>query len=400
MIKSDTSGPSRTEFIILMAMMTSFVALSIDAMLPALAVIGDDLHITQDNDRQLVISMLFLGMVVGQIICGPVSDSIGRKPVVFAGMIVFMCGCLVSAFSTSFEAMLFGRFLQGAGAACPRNITVAMIRDCYSGNTMAQIMSLIMSVFILVPMVAPSIGQLLLWMVDWRGIFIILMILAIAVQAWFFLRQPETLAPENRKEFSVKSLGSAFREVCLNRIAMGYTLCASLIFGSFVGYLTSSQQILQEQYMLGEKFALYFALIAGSIGLASYTNSTMVMRLGMQKLTHTALWAFCIVSGVFLIVSLLTQGHPPLWVTIGFLLAAFFPIGILFGNFNALAMEPLGHVAGMASTVIGSLTTFFSVILGSLIGRAYDQSLIPMAAGFMILGTLSLLVFIRVNSKI
>ena len=382
-----------------MAMMTSFVALSVDAMLPALSIIGDDLSITQDNNRQLVISMLFLGMVVGQIVCGPISDSVGRKPVVLAGMVVFVGGCLISAFATSFETMLFGRFLQGAGAACPRNITVAMIRDCYNGNTMAQIMSLIMSVFILVPMVAPSIGQLLLWFVDWRGIFVSLMILAIGVQAWFYLRQPETLAPANRKDFSVKSLGSAFREVCGNRTAMGYTFCASLIFGSFVGYLTSSQQILQEQYLLGEKFALYFALIAGSIGLASYTNSTLVMRLGMQKLTRIALWSFCLISGAFLTVALLTHGHPPLWVTVGFLLACFFPIGILFGNFNALAMEPLGHVAGMASTVIGSLTTFFSVVLGSLIGRAYDQSLLPMAAGFTILGMLSLLVFIRVNGE-
>ena len=397
MTKLQQKPLSRTEFILLMAMMTSFVAFSIDAMLPALGIIADDLKVASDNHRQLVVSVLFFGMVFGQMICGPISDSVGRKPVIFVGMAIFSIGCLVSAFASSFEMMLVGRFLQGTGAAAPRNITIAIIRDSFKGAAMARIMSLIMSVFIFVPMIAPSIGQGLLWLVNWRGIFITLLVSAVIVQLWFATRQAETLPPEKRRLFSAKHLLNAFNEVRCNREAMGYTVCASLIFGSFVGYLTSSQQILQEQYQLGDQFALYFAIIAASIGLASFTNSTMVMRFGMHCLASTALWSFCIISGVFLAVTYSFSGQPPLWLTISMLLAAFFPIGILFGNFNAMAMASLGHVAGMASTVIGSLTTLFSVLLGSFIGSQYNQTLIPLTMGFTVLGILSLLVFVKIQ---
>jgi DHA1 family bicyclomycin/chloramphenicol resistance-like MFS transporter len=402
-VKESLSSPnqdlSRVEFITLMAFMMSFVALAIDAMLPALGVIGNDLGIVNDNDRQLVISSLFLGMVLGQLFCGPISDSVGRKPVILFGVIVFSLGCLISSQANSFETMLVGRFLQGAGAACPRNITTALIRDRYKGNDMAQIMSLIMSVFIFVPMIAPSLGQAILWVSNWRSIFIALLILAIIIQVWFFIRQPETLSPSNRKPLSFLNLKIAFREVYKNRAAMGYTACASLIFGSFVGYLTSSQQILQELYGLGDSFAFYFAAIAASIGLASYMNSTLVLRLGMKTLTRRALVAFCITSSVFFICSWIMNGQPAFWLTLLLLILSFFSIGILFGNLNSLAMEPLGHVAGMASTVIGSTTTLISLLLGTIIGRAYDQSLVPLTFGFTLLGILSLIVFLRTSQE-
>ncbi len=373
-----------------MAFMTSFVALSIDAMLPALAVIGDDLGAQQENDRQLVLGVLFLGMAFGQFICGPISDSAGRKPVVLVGVSVFAVGCLVSAFAESFPVMLIGRFLQGVGAAAPRNVTVAMIRDCYQGNAMAQIMSLIMAVFIFVPMVAPALGQGILWLADWRAIFWVLLLLAVGVQLWFSLRQPETLLPEKRSTFSLQQLWWAFRQVCCNRTAIAYTLAASLVFAAFLGYLISAQQILQEQYQLGDQFALYFALIAASLGLASYVNSRWVMRYGMQYLTVQALKLLSAVSLVFLFVAYGFDGHPPFWSLIVYFLIGFFPIGILFGNLNALAMEPLGHIAGMAAAVIGSISTFLSLLLGTPIGQAYNGTVIPMVAGFAVLCSLAM----------
>ena len=396
--RTPTVALPRAEFVIVMALMTSFVALSIDAMLPALGVIGNDISISDTNDRQLIITLLFLGMAFGQLFWGPLSDSFGRKPVVLVGASVFVCGCLVSALSQDLETMLAGRFLQGLGAAASRIITIAIIRDRYEGNAMAQIMSLIMSVFILVPMVAPAIGQGILWIAGWREIFVVLMVLALIVQAWFAFRQPETLEVENRIPFSTKNLWSAFVEVSTNRQAMGYSVCASLVFGAFVGYLSSSQQILQEQYQLGDAFALYFALIAASIGIASYANSSLVMRFGMEKLSLIAVVSLCVLSVLFLSIAWSLEAGPPFWATLCFLIAGFFPIGILFGNFNALAMQSLGHVAGMATTVIGSVTTFASLSLGTLVGQAYNGTVLPLVAGFAILSTLSMLAFLYVRT--
>ena len=343
--------------------------------------------------RQLPGKTVFLGMACGQFLYGPVSDSVGRKPVVLFGVTVFAAGCLVSALAESFTLMLAGRFLQGVGAAAPRVVTMAIIRDCYRGEAMAQILSLIMAVFIIVPMVAPAIGQGILWIADWRTIFYVLLFLAVLAQLWFSLRQPETLSPELRNRFSLAGLWQALREVFSNRIAMGCTLSASLVFGAFVGYLTSSQQLLQEQYQLGERFVLYFALIAASLGMASFVNSRLVMRFGMRLLTRAALIMLCLISILFLLVSLWFQGHPPFLVMLGYLVIGFFPIGVLFGNLNAMAMEPFGHIAGMAAAVIGSITTFISLLLGTIIGQAYDGTVLPLVYGFAILSSLSLTLF-------
>ena len=392
MLTKPTKSLPMVEFVTVMALMTSLVALSIDAMLPALGAIGNDLGVANENDRQLVVGMLFLGMAVGQLLFAPISDSTGRKPVILFGVSVFVLGCVISAFAETFLAMLIGRFLQGIGAAAPRNVIIAIIRDCYEGDAMARIMSLIMAVFILVPMVAPSLGQGILWIADWRAIFVVLLSLAVAVQIWFSLRQTETLPLEKRRRFSTTQLYWALCEVCKNRNAMIYTLAASLVFGAFVGYLTSSQQILQEQYHTGEAFALYFAMVAAALGLASYANSKLVMRYGMRQLTKLSLVCLCTTSLIFWFVAYVYQGHPPFWSLIAFFLLGFFPIGVLFGNLNALAMEPLGHIAGMASAVIGSIATFLSLTFGTVIGQAYDGTVMPLLSGFGLLGVLALAV--------
>ncbi len=381
-----------TEFVILMALMSSLVALSIDAMLPALPDIGAELGVVEANDNQLVLSVLFLGLAVGQMIYGPISDAIGRKPAIYAGLVLFVGGCLLSIFATDFNMMLAGRLLQGIGAAGPRIVTIALIRDGYEGRAMARIMSFVMAVFILVPTLAPALGQLVLLVAHWRGIFVCFLVLALLVFAWFALRQPETLPPAKRIPFSVAGLFASIVETCSNRKALGYTIAGGLIFGAFVGYLNSSQQMLQQQYSLGNQFAFYFAILALAIGGASFINAKLVMRFGMRLLSRWALQASCVLSVGFVVVAVATSGHPPLWVLMTYFMLAFFCMGLLFGNFNALAMEPMGHIAGVAAAVIGSLTTFISLFLGTVIGRLYDGTVVPLVAGFAVLGIASYIV--------
>ncbi|MEM7292063.1 MAG: MFS transporter, partial [Pseudomonadota bacterium] len=235
MFATPTVPLQKTEFVALMALMTSYVALAIDIMLPALGVIGTDLGAARENDRQLILSVLFLGMALGQLVYGPISDSTGRKPVVLFGVLLFIAGCLISALAQNFTVMLIGRLMQGIGAAAPRNVIIAMIRDCYAGNAMAQIMSLIMAVFIFIPMIAPALGQGILWVTDWRAIFYAMLVLAVVTTLWFLIRQPETLLPEKRRPFAASQLIAALFEVFKTRSTMGFTISMSLVFGAFVG---------------------------------------------------------------------------------------------------------------------------------------------------------------------
>ncbi len=378
--------PRFGEFVTLTALIISLVALSIDIMLPALQQIAGDLGAPRANDSQLIVSALFAGLAAGQIVYGPLSDSIGRKPASHAGLVLFILGCLMSILATSFAVMLAGRVLQGLGAAGPRSVIIALVRDQYEGRAMARIMSLVMAVFIMVPALAPGIGQVILMIAHWRAIFGFLLAVAAISLVWFALRQPETLAPERRVGFSPSRIVLAVRETCGNRVAFGYTLASGLIFGAFVGYLNSAQQIFQIQYGLGALFPLYFAVLALAIGGASLVNARLVMRHGMRRLSAWALGMLTGLSLAFLVPATLAGGAPPLWALMAYLVVAFFCIGMLFANFNALAMEPLGHIAGVGAAVVGSLTTLISMILGGAIGQAYDGGVLPLVAGFALLG--------------
>lgn len=380
------SGPRRGEFVALMALMMSLVAMSIDTMLPALSAIGADLGVQSANANQLVVTTLFLGLAAGQLFYGPLSDSVGRKPAIVLGYAVFGAGALLSIFALSFPMMLAGRVLQGLGMAAPRSVSIALIRDRFEGRAMAQVMSFISVVFILVPIVAPSFGQAILLVADWRAIFVALLLLGAASLAWFVLRQPETLSPARRLPLSTARVKRGLREVLHNHVALGYTLMAGLVAGAFQGYLSSAQQIFQFQYGLGELFPLIFAINAVAIGLASFTNGRLVMRYGMRALSRLALRTLCTLSVVFAGIAWITGGQPPLWLFMAFLLPLFFCVGILFGNMNALAMEPLGHIAGMGAAVVGSFSTFLATPLGLLVGQAYNGTITPLVLGFAVLG--------------
>ena len=381
-----TAGPRLGEFVALMALMTSLVAMSIDLMLPALSDIGAELGVQRDNDNQLVLTMIFLGLAVGQIFYGALSDTIGRKRAIYLGYAVFFAGSLLAIFAVSFPMMLAGRLLQGLGVAGPRGVSMALIRDRFEGRAMAQVMSFITVVFILVPVIAPSLGQAILLIADWRAIFVALFILGVISLLWFALRQPETLPAPRRAPFSAARIARALREVLGNPIALGYTLMAGLIAAALQGYLSSAQQILQFQYGLGTLFPLIFAINALAIGLASFVNGRLVMRYGMRTLLRTALLTLCALSVVFVGVALATDGQPSLWLFMAYLMPSFFCVGILFGNMNALAMEPLGHIAGVGAAVVGSLSTLVATPLGAGIGQAYDGTVTPLVLGFAVFG--------------
>ena len=377
------------EFIALMAVMTSIIAFSIDAMLPALPQIAADLGVADVNDRQLVVIVLFIGLALAQIAYGPISDTMGRKPAAYIGFTIFIIGSLLCIFAGTFEIMLIGRFLQGVGAAGPRIVSLALVRDLYSGRAMAKVMSMVMGVFIIVPVIAPSVGQVLLLVGDWRFIFVALLAEGIIGLAWFAWRQPETLREDRRAPFSLRRILGAFAEAFSHPVTLGYTVAAGLVFGAFVGYLASTQQVLGELYGLGAQFPIYFGANALAFGAASMLNARLVMKLGMRRLAGSGLAATSALSVVFFIVTLLLDGHPPLWTLMGYLLLTFFFVGVLFGNFNALAMEPMGHIAGVAAAVIGSLATIISSVLGWALGQAYDGTVRPMIAGFAVLTILA-----------
>ncbi|WP_339891471.1 multidrug effflux MFS transporter [Neptuniibacter pectenicola] len=378
-----------SEFVALMAFVTCFVAMSIDLMLPALSQIGQDLEVLRDNDTQLIITTIFIGVAIGHIFYGPLADVVGRKPATYLGFAIFILGTSISLLSYSMDMMLLGRFLQGLGAAGPRIVTIAIVRDKSEGPEMARVMSLIMTVFVLVPVVAPIIGQGILWLSGWRMMFVFLLVAALAILLWFGLRLPETLTVEKRSKFSVKIVMNSFKEVISNRVAMAYVIASGLGFGAFLGFLNSVQQVLQDLYHLGAKFPFYFAVLATGIGVASFINSKLVMRFGMKTLVLGTQMITVIISLLALISTFWLGAVPPLWCVMVYFMLVLMGIGLLFGNLNALSMEPFGHIAGLASGLIGGVSTLIAVIAGMLVGQAFNQTLIPIMLGFILLPGLS-----------
>lgn len=377
-------GRTSAEFIALVAMTTSLVAMSIDTMLPALADITRDLPTNDPNDRQLVLTLFFAGLSLGQLVCGPLSDNIGRKPTLYGGLALFLLGGICCALATSFPMLLFGRLLAGFGAAGPRIIAVAVVRDQHAGREMARVMSFVSSIFILVPVVAPAFGQAVLLVADWRMIFWLLVLAGLADGAWFGWRQPETLPPERRNPLSLRAVARGAGEVFRHPITLGYTLATGFVFGAFINYLSTSQQVFQEQYGIAELFPLFFGSLAAAIGVASVTNAQLVMRFGMLRLARLAVGVECVLAAIFFGVAVALDGHPPLWFFMAGMAICFFCNGILFGNYNARALEPMGHIAGVAAAITGCLSSAVGIAFGAPFGRAYDGTVSPIIAGFML----------------
>ncbi|NMH60714.1 multidrug effflux MFS transporter [Alteromonas ponticola] len=382
------------EFIALMALLTSFVALSLDAMLPALNQIGEALQADSLQQVHLTISVFFVGMGVGQLFFGPFADAMGRRAAILLGLVIFALGTVVCMSATSMDMLIVGRIIQAIGVSGPRIASMAIIRDIYVGDAMARVMSFIMMVFILVPMLAPIVGQLVLNAFSWRHIFTLFLIMTIVVGCWFFARQPETLRKDNRRPFRWKKLYASCLRIFRNRTVMGYTVAMGCIFGSFLSYLSASQTIFQTFYQTGDNFPYYFAALAFAVGLASFFNVTMVMRVGMKRLCRIALYGVISFSLIFTALIHQWQGLPPLWVTIVTMFCGFFFIGILFGNLNAMAMQPLGNMAGLGAAIIGSFSSLLAVPIAISIDSYIHTTLYPIGVGFMIFMSLA---FLAVN---
>lgn len=385
------------EFALLMALLMSIVSFSIDAVLPALGEVGRVFELKNNNQTQWVIIGIFSGMTIGQLIAGPLSDAIGRKRILFTGIIIYFLGSLLCFTTQSFEWFLVGRFIQGIGVSGPYVASISIVRDKYSGAQMARIMSLIMMVFMVAPAIAPSLGQLIIHFFGWRDIFVLYMIYATVVGAWVALRLEETLLPENRLPMRLQAFQDGFKEDVSNKTTMSYLLCAGFCFGGFIGYLGTSQQIFMQQFgKTGQEFSAYFAVLAGVMGIASFTNSKIVMKFGMRPICIYGFLGLCLISLTFLGIQLIGV-TVAFWMFMLYACILFLLFGTLFGNLNAIAMEPMGHVAGMASAIIGAASSVLSLILASIIGQLYNGTLIPMTCGFVILCGLAFMMTVYEN---
>lgn len=368
------------EFVALTAALMAITAMSIDIMLPALPAIGAALGVASDNDRQLIVIIYMAGFAVGQLFYGPLSDRYGRKPVLMFGLAVFLAGTVGALVSGSFHMLLAARLVQGIGAASPRVVANAIVRDLYSGRQMARVMSFTMMVFIIIPVFAPSIGQGLVHLGDWRWAFYGLLVLGAIITAWAAMRLPET-ARDVIVSARPQSLARSFQAVVGNGQTMAYGTASGLMFGCLLAYVASSEQVFVELFHLGTWFPVAFGAVASTMALASFTNSRLVEGLGMRRVSHTALAGFVAVS--LTLVAAARFQLASLAVFSVLLASAFFLFGMIAPNFNALAMEPQGKHAGMASSVTGSLSTAVGAVAGGLIGRAFDGTVLPLAFGFL-----------------
>jgi len=379
---------SRPEFIALIAALMALNALAVDIMLPALPHMGEALGVASENERQFVISAYMFGFGVAQLLVGPLSDRFGRRAPLLGGLVIYIIAAVVAVAAPNFATLLALRVVQGVGAAGCRVIAVSLVRDRYSGRAMAEVMSLTFMVFMAIPIVAPSIGQLLLLTGPWQTIFLFMGGLGIVFTLWGYFRLPETLPPANRRPLTVGSVLEGFRIVFTNRVAIFYGLAGMFIFAALFGFITTSQQIYVDIYGLGVYFPVAFAAVAGLMAISSFINSRIVARHGMRRLSHFALCVFVAVSGLWL--ALAIADALPLWLFLMLLGTIMFMFGWAASNMNSLSMEPLGAVAGTASSVFGFIQTLGGVILGGFIGQQFNGTVIPTAAGYFVLGGLAL----------
>jgi len=335
---------------------------------------------------------------IGPLLFGPLSDSLGRKPIVYMGFGLFIIASFICVFATSLEVMVVGRIIQGIGLSAPRTIAIAMVRDKYSGDYMARIMSFITVVFLLVPTVAPALGKFILDRYNWQAIFYSQLIVGVLISFWFWKRQEETLSIEKRIPFAIDRMTNGFKEVVRHKSTMGYTIISGFITGAFIVYLSGSQQIFEKQYLMVDEFPFIFAGLAISVGTATFLNGTLVLRFGMEKLVTIALLGF-IASSLLYCVLFYNSSNPPVVVLIAFFALQFMSIGFLFGNLRALAMQPVGHIAGIGAAITGFISTLMAVSLSTYIGSFLSTTALPLFIGFFICGMLALFVLILIKRE-
>jgi DHA1 family bicyclomycin/chloramphenicol resistance-like MFS transporter len=390
-------GPGTAEFIALMAALMASNALAIDAMLPALPAIGDSLAVTEENRRQLVITVYLIGFGLAQLIYGPLADRFGRKGLLIGSVALYGTFGLLAGLASSFTLLLCARFLQGVAAAATRVLVVAIVRDRYSGPAMARIMSITMIVFMIVPVLAPSFGQVILAFGTWRHIFLVLGFYGTALAIWTMIRLPETLPLDRRRPLSVSSISEGVWVTVRTRQSIGNTLAQTMLFGGLFAFINSIQQIVYDVFQRPELIGIVFALIAGPMAISSYANSRLVMRFGSRRLLLIALSAFTGLAAFHLLAAgIVTES---IWMFVILQAATMSLFGLIGANAGALAMEPLGHVAGTASSVQGVITTIGGALIGFAVGQQFNGTTLPFLIGFTSCGAAALLIAIWANRE-
>ncbi|UYV39231.1 multidrug effflux MFS transporter [Rhodobacteraceae bacterium D3-12] len=382
---------SRTEFVALMAMLFATIAFSIDAMLPALPEIGKELSPDNLNRAQLILTSFVVGMGIGTFVTGPLSDTFGRKPIIILGAAMYILGALLAWKAPTLELVLVARVIQGLGAAGPRIVGIAIIRDLYEGREMARLMSFVMLVFSIIPALAPSLGAVIINYTGWRGIFPAFILFSLLGVIWLGLRQPETLPVAQRRPFKIAPMLAAIREMFANHMVLISIAVQTFIFASLFAMLSSVQQIFDVTFGRGESFPLWFMGIALVAATASIVNAALVVRIGMRKMVTYALAAQVLISGSVIILELIAPNDTlrfavfVVWQT-----SMFFMMGLTLGNLNAMAMEPLGHIAGMVASMMAGIATVAAMVFAVPIGLAFDGTVLPLAYGIVTMVILGL----------
>ena len=377
-------GMGFVPFVLLIAAMMALGALGIDSMLPNLPAIAGALGVSDENKRQLIITCYMLGFGGAQIIYGSLADRFGRRPVLLVGLGLYVAFSLTAALSRSFELLLAARVLQGIGAAATRVLPVSIVRDCYSGRDMARVMSLSSMVFMGVPVLAPTLGQAIVLVAPWPWIFGALAAMGTAVLVWASFKLPETLHPEDRTPIEASRILRAFRITLTTREAIGYTLAQTLVFGGLLGFINSSEQVFADAFKAANLFTVVFAIAASFIALASLLNARLVGRLGMRALSHSALLAYIVLAAIHTAIAI--SGHETLVIFAALQAATMFTFGLTSGNFNAMAMEKMGHIAGAASSLQGFISMIGASLIGYFIGQQFHGTATPIPVGYLVCG--------------
>ncbi|MBB3591106.1 DHA1 family bicyclomycin/chloramphenicol resistance-like MFS transporter [Rhizobium sp. BK529] len=383
-------GMGFVEFVVTIAIMTASIAMAIDSMLPALPNIGHSLGVTSNNDAQLVIGVFFLGFGASQIIFGSLSDAFGRRNILLGGLVCYMIGMFAAAATGSFEMLLIMRFVQGIGGAAVRITTMSIVRDCFGGREMARVMSYVMIVFMIVPIVAPSVGQLIITYAHWNWIFILLGIVATILFVWALLRLKESLPPEERIPLSVAAVADGFKTVLTNRITCGYMIGLTMFTGVISAYVISVQQVFGEVYGLGDWLPIAFAATAGGIAVANFANGMLVRTFGMRRISHAAMLLFTIISALGFVVAL--GGTPAFAFSYALFSILLMMFAVIATNFTAISLEPMGNLAGTATAITGFVSTTFGAILGGGVGQLFNGTVQPLFGGFALFGAITVVV--------
>lgn len=389
---------SRVEFVAMMAMSFATIAITIDAMLPAVPEITEALSPTEPNKVQLIITLFMLGMGLGTLFVGPISDAVGRKPVILGGAALYIASALVAWQSSSLELLLIARFFQGMGASGPRVVTLAVVRDLFDGRDMARIMSFVLTVFTLVPAIAPLMGSGIIALAGWRAIFLAFVLFSVISTAWIMLRLEEPLEPARRRPFRTRSIISAVKEVISTsevRVSIGVQ---ALIFGMMFSMLSSVQMIYDLRFGHNDLFPWIFGGIALLAGCSSMINAAIVMKIGMRTIVTTALSTQVCASAIMIVTCLLAPPDPVFFVIfVCWQATVFLQLGFTMGNINAFAMEPMGHIAGLAASIIAAIGTVIGVVIAIPVGLAFDGTPLPLAGGIFVFAVLAVLLMRRLR---